>query len=271
MKEYIERYKRQITIKGIGPEGQKRLSSSSVCVIGCGGLGSTVIPNIAAAGVGRIILFDDDFISLSNLNRQILYKTKDLGEKKVHKAEIFIKELNPHVSVIASDIRVTPSTYKQVIPKVDLVVDCTDGLMTKFFLNDACVSLGLPLIHSAAVKSNGQILFIPPGGNPCLRCFVDEIVPGVFPSCKDQGILPSTCAVVGGLVANEIIKYLVSQQSSLIGKVMKFDLNTFNFNFYQINKNHACEMCGDQVTIDPECYEEYRKSVCHLEKESKAN
>ena len=169
----FDRYKKQVLLSEVGVVGQEKLYNSSILIVGCGGLGSTVIPLLAAGGIGNLILSDSDKVQISNLNRQIIYKETDVNESKVVKAAEFVNMLNSGVNVRTLNVFITPKNFEQVFREVDLVVDCTDRMATKLFLNDACVLLGKPLIHSAAIGFIGQILTIYPYGKPCLRCFLN--------------------------------------------------------------------------------------------------
>ena len=244
----MQRYSRQILIKKIGIDGQKKLLQSKVAVVGCGGLGSTVVPMLAAAGIGELILFDNDTVSISNLNRQVMFKESDIDKKKSILTKDFVLNLNSQVTVKDYSQRITPNNYLDLLKDVDLVIDCTDGLTTKFFLNDCCLDIGIPLIHSAVTAFEVQLLFIKKAGNPCLRCYF-EVLPRNVKSCNQTGILGATCSIAGGLVATEAIKFLTGMKN--IRGLLKIDNEQNIYNLFNVPENEKCIACGLSPTIDP--------------------
>ncbi|QLK53698.1 HesA/MoeB/ThiF family protein [Ehrlichia ruminantium] len=257
----FERYKKQILLSEVGVVGQDKLCNSSVLIVGCGGLGSTVIPLLAASGIGSLILSDSDKIQISNLNRQIIYKESDVSNSKVVTAAKFVSMLNSAVNVRTLNVFITPKNFEQVFREVDLVIDCTDRLATKLFLNDACVILGKPLIHSAAIGFVGQILTIYPYGKPCLRCFFEHQYMSIHLNCSNAGVLGPTVGVVGSIVAAEAIKYLLEISYNVIGKLQRIDLKNNEFTHYTFQKNERCIVCSNDVKVDPYDYDYYESKL----------
>ncbi|CEI84712.1 HesA/MoeB/ThiF family protein [Ehrlichia minasensis] len=258
----FDRYKKQILIPEIGKVGQNKLNSSCVLVVGCGGLGSIVIPLLAAGGIGHMVLCDNDTVQLSNLNRQVIYKEKDVNQSKVAKAQEFVKSLNSDVNIRILNGFVTPKNFERIFENIDIIVDCTDRLATKLFLNDAAVLIGKPLVHSAAIGFTGQILTIFPHGKPCLRCFFECQYMSSHLNCANAGILGPTVGVVGSIAAAEVMKYLLGVADSLVGKLQRIDLQSNNFSKYTFQKNGSCIACGDNVRVDPYDYSYYESKLC---------
>jgi sulfur carrier protein ThiS adenylyltransferase len=255
----MQRYNRQILIKEIGIRGQEKLQCSKIAIIGCGGLGSTTIPMLAAAGVGELVIFDDDIVSISNLNRQIMFKESDIGKKKASLTKEFILNLNSAIKVKEYSQRITPNNYSELLKDIDLVVDCTDGLVTKFFLNDCCLDIGIPLIHCAVTGFEIQLLFIKKLGNPCLRCYF-EVLPQNAKTCNQIGILGSTCNIAGGLAVNEAIKFLVGIDN--IDGLLKIDTQQNSYNLFVVPENEDCVACGFNPIIDPTDQNSYVLRKC---------
>ncbi|QXK92387.1 HesA/MoeB/ThiF family protein [Neoehrlichia mikurensis] len=238
-------------IPQIGIEGQKSLKNSQVLVIGCGGIGSIVIPLIAASGIGKIILCDNDNIQLPNFNRQIIYRENNIGSSKVLKSKEFVELFNSDIEVEALNVFVGPKNFESIFSSVDLVIDCTDRLAIKLFLNDACVLIGKALIHSAAIGFTGQVLTIPPYGKPCLRCFFEDRHMSVNLNCANAGILSATVGVVGSIISMEVVKHLINISTNLVGKLLRIDLENNRFVTYDFIANKSCIACGDNVKVDP--------------------
>jgi len=195
-------------MKEIGEEGQRRLTGASVLVIGCGGLGSPALNYLTAMGVGRIGLCDMDVVSLSNLNRQILYSVGDLGESKAATAEKRLLALNPALKTTVYDRRFDPMLAEEIVPEYDIAVDCLDNFDTRFVLNDACIAHKKPFVHAGIGEFYGQLMTVIPGKGPCLRC--------LFPEDKEKkapeapfGVVGATPGVMGALQALEVLKYLL--------------------------------------------------------------
>ncbi|QGR03011.1 HesA/MoeB/ThiF family protein [Ehrlichia ruminantium] len=257
----FDRYKKQVLLSEVGILGQKKLCNSSILIVGCGGLGSAVIPLLAASGVGNLVLSDSDKVQVSNLNRQVIYKETDINQSKVIKAADFVSMLNSEVNVRTLNAFITPKNFEQIFKEVDLVVDCTDRLATKLFLNDACVILGKPLIHSAAIGFIGQILTVYPYGKPCLRCFFEHQYMSLHLNCANAGVLGPTVGVVGSIVAAEAIKYLLEISCNVVGRLQRIDLKNNEFTHYTFQKNETCIACSNDVKVDPYDHDYYESKL----------
>lgn len=255
----MQRYHRQVLIEKIGLKGQSKLLQSRVAVIGCGGLGSAVIPMLAAAGIGELLLFDNDNVAISNLNRQIMFKEKNLGINKAFLAKEFVRDLNSDIKVKEYTQKIMPHNYFTLLQDIDLVIDCTDGLTTKFFLNDCCLDLGIPLIHCAATAFEIQLLLVKNKGNPCLRCYF-EVLPKDVKTCNQIGILGATCNVAGGIAVSEAIKYLLGIEN--LNGLLKFNLEQNNYNLFSVPNNKDCIACGENAIIDPTNQNQYVIREC---------
>ncbi|WFO76077.1 HesA/MoeB/ThiF family protein [Desulfurococcaceae archaeon MEX13E-LK6-19] len=236
--EEIERYDRQIRVFGIN--GQKKLKNSSVLVVGAGGLGSAVLYYLAAAGVGKIIVVDPENVELSNLNRQIIHFTHDIGKEKVVSAKEKLKALNPHVEVIGIKKYFDEKLGDEVVPQVDVVVDALDNWDTRIVLNKICVKYRKPLVHAGVREAYGQLLVIMPGKGPCLQC--------VFPSkIKEERpfpILGPTPGILGAMEALEVIKIITGYGEPLVGRLLLFDGKNNVFTEIKVKRNPKCPVCG---------------------------
>jgi len=204
----MEVYSRQILMKDVGEEGQQKLLNASVLVIGCGGLGAPALSYLTAMGIGHLGFCDCDEVALSNMNRQLLFSMNDIGKRKALLAEKRLLGLNPKLKTTVYDCFLDEALAKEIVPKYDIVVDCLDNFTTRFVLNDACVSAGVPLVHAGIGEFYGQLMTIIPGAGPCMRC--------LFPNRKDEkevkkpfGVVGSTPGVLGAMQALEVLKYLV--------------------------------------------------------------
>lgn len=233
-----ERYERQLMV--IGVNGQERLFQSRVAVVGAGGLGSPVILYLAAAGIGKIIVIDSDIVSLTDLNRQILYTEADLGRKKVEVVCKRIKGFNSSIDIECIDMEFDIDNGERIIKDVDIVVDAVDNWETRYAINQLCVSLRKPFVHAGVLEWYGQVTTIVPGRTPCLQC----IVPKAIPKRKIPtiGVTPG---VLGVLEASEVIKYLLGVGSILLGKLLIVDLLSNEFRVIEIKRNPSCPICKD--------------------------
>ena len=249
-KEQIERYSRHIILKEVGGMGQTRLLESKVLLIGAGGLGSPVGVYLAAAGVGTLGIIDDDVVDLSNLQRQILHGTSDIGIPKTKSAEATITEMNPDVKVVPYNERITSENAFQILEQYDLIVDGCDNLPTRYLLNDAAVMLGKPIVHGSIFQFEGQVTVLYPGKGPCYRCLYPEPPPaGMVPSCQEAGVFGVLPGIIGTIQAVEAIKILLDIGDSLIGSLLLFDALTMNFNRLKLRQDSCCPMCGENPTI----------------------
>lgn len=231
------RYHRQIPL--IGAEGQERLADATVSIIGAGGLGSPVSTYLALAGVGELIIIDDDEISPSNLNRQFLHASADIGKKKACSAWRTLHALNPDVTITALPCRVTSGTVSACIHDADIIVDASDNYETRFLLNRAALSGRIPLVHGAVSGCSGQMTTIIPGKTPCLSCIIPH------PSSAGQTpIIGAAAGVIGSLQALEVIKYLTGAGNLIAGRLLIWDGMTGKTDFFQISARKDCPECG---------------------------
>lgn len=249
-KEQINRYSRQIILSEIGGEGQKKLLDSKVLVVGSGGLGSSCLTYISAAGVGNIGIIDFDKVGLENLQRQIIHSESYVGKSKVESAKNRIDQINSDVKVTTFNSKLTPENALDIIQKYDIIADCTDNIASRYLINDACFILKIPFVHAAAIQFYGQIMTILPGKSACYRCLLPEPPPEDFlPSCEEAGVIGTIVGVIGVLQANEIIKYVLNTGSLLSGKLLIIDLLSSSFEEISIDKNPECKLCGNHATI----------------------
>lgn len=240
-----ERYRKHLILDIIGEKGQRRLLSSKALIIGVGGLGSPAALYLASCGVGTIGLIDSDDLELSNLHRQVLYSTGDVGKPKVSLAEKRLKEINPDVNIKAIKARVDADNAKGLIRDYDVILDCTDNFEAKYLINDTCVFLDKALAHGGVYGFDGQTTFILPGKGPCYRCIFPELPgPGAFRDCRQAGILGSVPAVIGSMQANEALKYLLGIGKNLVGRLLRYDALTGDIRISEYKKNGKCPVCG---------------------------
>ncbi|MEM4718190.1 MAG: HesA/MoeB/ThiF family protein [Desulfurococcaceae archaeon] len=235
--EELVRYDRQIKL--IGKESQERLSRSKVLIVGIGGLGSVVSLYLTAAGVGELFIVDSERVELSNLNRQIIYTTRDINRLKVEVAAGRLKELNPHVNIRAYPARASKELLEELLEKVDLAIDCTDNWETRLMLNDVAIKHRKPFIHAGVHGFHGQLLVVVPGVTPCLRC----ILPG---KPADQGEIPvlgTTPGIIGLLQATEAIKILTGTGTPLLNKLLIYDGFHTRFHEVIVYRNPRCPAC----------------------------
>jgi len=244
--EQIERYSRQIMIPDLGGKGQIRLRQARVLVIGAGGLGSPAALYLAAAGVGTLGIIDPDRVELSNLQRQILHFTPDLGREKVASAKEKLNHLNPDVQVLAHPLRLEQENAIELLSQYDFIVDGSDNFATKFLVNDMAVSLGKPFSHAGIVRLQGQTMTVIPGKSACYRCFFKEPPsPGEILSCQQAGILGAVAGTLGSIQATEAIKYLAGfEEDLLIDRLLTYDAKSMRFHSVDIRKNPECSACG---------------------------
>ncbi|MFQ5533806.1 MAG: ThiF family adenylyltransferase [Sphingomonadales bacterium] len=249
----IERYARHIVLREVGGAGQIRLLKSRVLIIGAGGLGSPLLMYLAAAGVGTIGIIDDDEVSLSNLQRQIVHTTDDLGRRKVDSAAAAVGALNPDVKLIAYDQRIDRDNALEIIGQYDLVADGSDNFPTRFLVNDACYLAGKTLVSAAIGQFEGQLSTYKAhtgDGHPCYRCIFPEAPPeGVIPTCAEGGVIGALAGVMGTLQANEVIKELAGVGDSLSGRLIIYDALETRFRDIRVKPDPACALCGKEPSI----------------------
>ncbi|MDF2841122.1 MAG: hypothetical protein K0Q99_1894, partial [Clostridia bacterium] len=246
----LSRYSKQIILDDIGVEGQQKLLNSKILVVGAGGLGSPVLYYLAASGVGTIGIADFDRVGLSNLQRQILHFTEDLGKKKVDSAEEKLNKLNPEVKIKKYTFRLDDQNIEDIIEEYDVVIDCTDNFTARYLISDCCYLLKKPVVEGAVVGFIGTLMTIIPDVSPCYRC-IYPIPPqdGTVPSCADEGILGAVAGVIGTMQALEAIKLLLGVGDVLSGRMLFLDGLRMNIDEISLQKNEACELCGVNPTI----------------------
>lgn len=249
--EQMERYSRHIILKEVGVKGQKKLLNSKVLIIGAGGLGSPAAMYLAAAGVGTIGIADADEVDLSNLQRQIIHATEDLGKAKVKSAKETMERINPDVTVYTYHKYIKSDNIRQIIRKYDFIIDATDNFSTKFLINDACVLEKKPFCHGGILCFQGQLMTYVPGQGPCYRCVFQSPPPkDAVPTCKQAGIIGAMAGVIGSLQALEAVKYLLGAGALLTGKLLTYDALAMEFRTVKLPKYVPdCAVCGDHPTI----------------------
>jgi adenylyltransferase/sulfurtransferase len=246
----IARYSRHLIMPEVGMDGQKRLKAAKVLLIGAGGLGSPLGLYLAAAGVGRIGLVDFDVVDFSNLQRQILHGTPDVGRPKLQSAKDRIQAINPEVQLDLYETRLTSANALEIFKPYDIVIDGTDNFATRYLVNDACVLLKKPNIYGSIFRFDGQAsVFAPPAG-PCYRCLYPEPPPpGEVPSCAEGGVLGILPGLVGCIQATEAVKLILGKGSPLIGRLLLYDALQMTIQEFKVRRNPKCPMCGDRPTI----------------------
>lgn len=248
--EELLRYDRQMLLPDFGRAGQERLRASSVLLIGAGGLGSPLALYLAAAGVGRIGLVEDDRIDASNLQRQILYASDQTGESKAQHAARRMQALNPHVSIQVFEERLTSANALGLVSRYDVVADGSDNFPTRYLVNDACVLANRPLVYGAILRYEGQVTVFHHDGGPCYRClFPEPPPPGAAPSCTEAGVLGVLPGVIGCLQATEALKLLAGIGTGLSGRLLLYDAHALRFREIQLKRNPDCAVCGDAPTV----------------------
>ena len=246
--EELDRYARHLVLREVGGVGQARISAAKVLVVGAGGLGSPVALYLAAAGVGRLGLVDDDAVSLSNLQRQILFRTADVGRAKVEVGAEALKALNPGVAIDCHPMRVTAANVMALIGPYDIIADGSDNFATRFLLNDACFFAKKTLASAAVTEFEGQLAVYK--GQPCYRClFPAPPPPGAVPNCSETGVLGAAAGVMGSLQALEVLKEAAGLGASLAGKILTYRALSSEFRTARLPPDPACALCGEKPTI----------------------
>ena len=249
--EEIRRYSRHLILPEVGLAGQKKICSTSVVCIGAGGLGSPIAMYLAAAGIGKIGVIDFDTVDFSNLQRQIIHGTKDVGRSKAESARDTINRINPNVEVVLHNTRITSENAFELLTPYDIVVDGTDNFPTRYLTNDACVLLKKPNVYGSIFRFDGQAsVFAPHLNGPCYRCLYPEPPPpGMVPSCAEGGVLGVLPGIVGCIQATEILKLALGKGSSLIGRLLLFDALKMKFHEVKLRRDPQCPLCGENPTI----------------------
>ena len=246
----LERYSRHVKLKEIGVLGQKKLESARVLVVGAGGLGSPVIQYLSAAGIGKIGIIDDDKVELSNLQRQILYKTEDIGRKKVEVAHNISRSINPNIKIYSYPIRLEKKNIRDVVSEYDFIADGSDNFETRFLINDICFFEKKILVSAAVTQFDGHIsTFKPQDGGPCYRCLHPSQSDDDVWNCENMGILGSLAGTIGSLQASEIIKEILGIGRSLSGWLLIYDGLGTTFREVRLLPDPECPLCSNNASI----------------------
>ena len=249
-KEEILRYSRHLIMPEVGMEGQLKLKQAKVLCIGTGGLGAPLGLYLAAAGVGRIGLVDFDSVDLTNLQRQILFDTSDVGRPKIEAAADRLRKMNPDIQIDTFETRLTSDNALDILKDYDIVVDGTDNFPTRYLVNDACVILGKPNVYGSIFRFEGQITIFGYPSGPCYRCLYPEPPPpGLVPSCAEGGVLGVLPGIVGSIQAAETLKLIIGKGDSLVGRLLLFDALAMRFRELKLRKNPECPVCGEHPSI----------------------
>ena len=260
--QQIERYSRHIILKEVGVKGQKKLLNAKVLIIGAGGLGAPAAMYLAAAGVGTIGIVDADEVDLSNLQRQIIHATADIGKPKVKSAKETMNAMNPDVEVKTYHKFVDSTNIRELIREYDFVIDGTDNFPAKFLINDACVMEKKPFSHAGIIRFKGQLMTYVPGEGPCYRCVFKNPPPkDAVPTCKQAGVIGAMGGVIGSLQAMEAIKYIVGVGELLTGHLLTYDAVNQEFRKIKLPSDTSkCPVCGEHPTITELI--DYEQEVC---------
>jgi molybdopterin/thiamine biosynthesis adenylyltransferase/rhodanese-related sulfurtransferase len=246
----LSRYSRHLILPEVGMEGQRKLKAARVLCVGTGGLGSPLALYLAAAGIGTLGLVDFDVVEASNLQRQIIHSTRDIGRKKLDSAEEKLKALNPAMNVIKHDAMLTSANALEILKDYDIVADGTDNFPTRYLVNDACVLLGKPNVYGSIFRFEGQASVFATEHGPCYRCLYPEPPPpGLVPSCAEGGVLGILPGLVGVMQATEVIKLILGKGESLIGRLLLVDALNMRFRELKLRKNPDCPVCGLNPTV----------------------
>lgn len=244
--EELRRYSRHILLKDVGVEGQEKIGRARVLVVGAGGLGSPVALYLAAAGVGTIGIVDGDKVDISNLQRQVIHTTADLGRPKVSSAKEKMERINPHVRVEAIEAFLRADNAPGIVGGYDFVVDATDNFASKFLINDICVAAGKPFSHAGVLGFEGQAFTHLPT-TACLRCLYGAPPPeGAAPTTSQEGILGAVAGMLGAIQAAETLKYITGVGDLLTNQLLTINAKTMDFSKIRIARNHRCPLCGEQ-------------------------
>ncbi|MFQ5651799.1 MAG: molybdopterin-synthase adenylyltransferase MoeB [bacterium] len=248
--EEIERYSRHLIMPEVALAGQKRLKRASVLLVGMGGLGSPAAMYLAAAGVGRLGIVDFDVVDSTNLQRQVIYSTGDVGRPKLHAAVERLQGINPNLEIDCYETKLTSGNALQILEKYDIILDGTDNFPTRYLVNDACVLLGKPNVYGSIFRFEGQTSVFCAKDGPCYRCLYPEPPPpGLVPSCAEGGVLGVLPGNIGLIQATEAIKLIIGKGKPLVGRLLLFDALAMKYRELKLKKNPDCPICGDNPTV----------------------
>jgi molybdopterin/thiamine biosynthesis adenylyltransferase len=260
----VERYARHIILEHVGIEGQLKLLNSKVLIIGAGGLGSPAALYLAAAGVGTIGIADADIVDLSNLQRQIIHSTNDIGIPKVKSAKNKMLALNPDITVNTYKKYLSASNILEIVSSYDFIIDGSDNFATKFLINDACVLANKPFSHGGILRFTGQTMTVVPNHSACYACIFDSPPPQQsVPTCSSAGVLGTIAGMLGTIQATEAIKYIVNYGELLTNKLLIFDAATMDFDKIKFDKNPECRVCGKNGIKQ---LKDYEQNICEDKK-----
>ncbi len=245
----LARYHRHLVLGEIGVAGQEKLMQARVLLIGAGGLGSPAALYLAAAGIGTLGIVDCDRVDVSNLHRQVLFETRDIGRPKAQAARERLERLNPQILVVAHALELRAANVRSVLAPYDLILDGTDRLSTRYLVNDACVLFGKPLVAAAIHRFEGQALTYLPGRGPCYRCLFSAAADGLAPNCAEAGVLGVLPGVLGAIQATEAIKLILGIGEPLVGRLLTYDALEMRFQEFSFERRRDCAVCGDRPTI----------------------
>lgn len=240
----LERYSRQIMLEGIGYDGQLKLRDAKICVVGVGGLGTPIVSQLTAMGVGHLRIIDRDVVELSNLHRQTLYNDADIGQVKVEVAAKKLKAMNPNIDIEPMPVSVNEHTASKIVEGCDVVIDGLDSVMARYALNDACLQAKIPYVYGGAIGLLGSACTIIPNETACLRCIFPSLADDDMPTCSTEGIHPSVLSVVAGTEVSEAVKIVTGQKPTLLNRLLYFDLADLTFDLIHIKRNEECTSCG---------------------------
>jgi adenylyltransferase/sulfurtransferase len=246
----LSRYSRHLILPEVGMEGQRRLKAARVLCVGTGGLGSPLALYLTAAGIGTLGLVDFDVVDSSNLQRQVIHSTKDIGRKKIDSAEEKLTALNPAIKIVKHETMLSSANALDIIKDYDIVADGTDNFPTRYLVNDACVLLGKPNVYGSIFRFEGQASVFATEAGPCYRCLYPEPPPpGLVPSCAEGGVLGILPGLVGVIQATEAIKLILGKGEPLIGRLLLVDALNMRFRELKLRKNPECPVCGTNPTV----------------------
>jgi adenylyltransferase/sulfurtransferase len=246
----LSRYSRHLILPEVGMEGQRKLKAARVLCVGTGGLGSPLALYLTAAGIGTLGLVDFDVVDASNLQRQIIHSTRDIGRKKIDSAEEKLKALNPAINIVKHETMLTSANALDILKDYDIVADGTDNFPTRYLVNDACVLLGKPNAYGSIFRFEGQASVFATKEGPCYRCLYPEPPPpGLVPSCAEGGVLGILPGLVGVIQATEVIKLILGKGAPLIGRLLLVDALNMRFRELKLRKNPECPVCGTNPTV----------------------
>ncbi|WP_223549116.1 molybdopterin-synthase adenylyltransferase MoeB [Aestuariivivens sp. NBU2969] len=249
-KEELKRYSRHLLLSEVGIEGQQKLKKASVLVVGLGGLGSPLAMYLAASGVGTLGLVDFDEVEASNLQRQIIHGTSDIGKLKLESATATLKNINPDINIVQYSGAITSENALDIIKSYDIVADGTDNFQTRYLVNDACVLLGKPNVYASIYKFEGQASIFGAKGGPCYRCLYPKPPEhGTVPSCGEAGVLGVLPGLMGTIQATEVVKLILKKGQPLIGRLLLYNALQMHFSEIKLKRNNNCSVCGDKPTI----------------------